>query len=373
MKFLIISHVKHKKLGDKYFGYGPYVKEMNLWLKYVSSVEVVAPLINDTPDKIDLSYEHNNFKFTKVPAFNLIGLKNKLITILVLPYIFLKILFAMMRADHIHLRCPGNMGLLGVIVQIFFPSKVKTVKYAGNWDPKSKQPTSYIFQKSIVSNTFLSKNTKVLVYGEWENQTRNILPFFTATYLESEIEDVNKRDLSGRINLLYVGSLSKGKQPMIALFTLKTLRDNGINMYLDFCGDGIERNKLEKYISDNKLQNFVTLHGNQNSEFVKKMYKKSHFLILMSRSEGWPKVVAEAMFWGCIPISSNVSCVSFMVGDGSRGRVVSTNVEFISKEITLLVNNEEEYSNLSKEAIKWSRKFTLEYFEHEIKGLIYEK
>ena len=40
---------------------------------------------------------------------------------------------AMKWADHIHLRCPGNIGLLGCIVQIAFPKKVKTVKYAGNW------------------------------------------------------------------------------------------------------------------------------------------------------------------------------------------------------------------------------------------------
>ena len=70
------------------------------------------------------------------------------------------------------------MGLIGAIVNILFPNKQKTAKYAGNWDPKSKQPWSYRLQKWILSNTFLTKNMQVLVYGEWPNQTKNIKPFF---------------------------------------------------------------------------------------------------------------------------------------------------------------------------------------------------
>jgi len=75
----------------------------------------------------------------------------------------------MVQADYIHLRCPGNMGL-EALVQMLFPNKPKTAKYAGNWNPKSKQPWSYRLQKWILSYTFLTQNMQVLVYGEWSNQ-----------------------------------------------------------------------------------------------------------------------------------------------------------------------------------------------------------
>ncbi len=88
----------------------------------------------------------------------------------------------MKQVNHIHLRCPGNVGLLGCIVQVFFPSKIKTAKYAGNWDPKSKQPIAYKLQKWILSNTLLSKKIKVLVYGEWLKQTKNIKTIFRNFY-----------------------------------------------------------------------------------------------------------------------------------------------------------------------------------------------
>ena len=50
------------------------------------------------------------------------------------------------KSDVIHLRCPGNIGLLACFIQILFPKKNKTAKYAGNWDPKAKQPLSYKLQ-----------------------------------------------------------------------------------------------------------------------------------------------------------------------------------------------------------------------------------
>jgi hypothetical protein len=77
MHFLIVTQVVHKCKGDLIFGYGPYIKEMNIWLKYVDKVTVVAPfdpLVN--PDPIDLSYTHPHIHFVSVPEFNLLTWKS---------------------------------------------------------------------------------------------------------------------------------------------------------------------------------------------------------------------------------------------------------------------------------------------------------
>ncbi len=81
----------------------------------------------------------------------------------------------MHRANHLHIRCPGNIGLLTCVAQIFFPKKPKTVKYAGNWDPYAVQAFSYRLQKKILNSTFLSKNVKVLVYGKWTGMSKNLI------------------------------------------------------------------------------------------------------------------------------------------------------------------------------------------------------
>ncbi|SDW86648.1 Glycosyl transferases group 1 [Lutibacter oricola] len=533
MKFTIITHAEHKLKQDYIYAYEPYVKEMNLWLKFVDEVEIVAPVSTKEISKIDTRYKCHSersegsvtkkaemlnqvkhdgmvvalpcndeikchsecneesvnrnircksINLNKIPSFNITSTKNSLNALFKIPSILWEIYKAMQGADHIHLRCPGNIGLLGCLVQVLFPSKPKTVKYAGNWDPKSKQPLSYKFQKWIVSNTFLSKNCKVLVYGNWPNQSKNIIPFFTASYSEKEIEEVEiktlrhcgsnchsvldtesleseqqisnrvgndefgrhsvlntvslgsddemlkqvqhdeserytqldktarhprldlgsheleqKKQISNRvgndekknldksvtersrseiygtlnpIKFLFVGGFTKGKQPLLSVKVVHELFKKSYKVTLEMYGDGLEKNYVENYIKEHNLEKIIKLHGNQPKGIVKEAYQQAHFLVFISKSEGWPKVVAEAMFWGCVPISSNVSCVSSMLGDGERGSIVNPAIEEIVEEITSYFKSPTVYQQKAKKAMDWSRTYTLEKFEREIGKLL---
>ena len=375
MKFLIITHVQHKTNNGKIYGYGPYIKEMNLWLKYVDEVQVVGPMIDKIVDPIDLAYEHENLSFVSTADFNITSVKEMFKTFLKLPLLWFQIIKAMVWAEHIHLRCPGNMGLLGSFAQIFFPHKMKTAKYAGNWDPDSRQPWSYNVQKWILSNTFLTKNMKVLVYGEWPGQSKNVVPFFTASYSFTEVSSLKflvSSEEPKTKNLLYVGALSSNKRPLLSIQTTHKLIKEGIDVHLDLFGEGAEREVLEAYIEEHKLEKYVVLHGNQNADVVKEYFQKAHFLIFISKSEGWPKVVAEAMFWGCLPITTNVSCVNYMIGNGERGKITEPNVEDIVKKVKYYLENPAEFEQSSKHAMEWSQQFTLEKFEEEIGKLLNE-
>ena len=71
MRFLVVGHVVHKYQNGSYYAYGPYVREMNLWFKYVDKVIIVAPLNKEIdPDPIDLPYEHDQVMFFPVPEFS---------------------------------------------------------------------------------------------------------------------------------------------------------------------------------------------------------------------------------------------------------------------------------------------------------------
>lgn len=370
MKFLVISHVLHKSHQNQIWGYGPYIREMNIWEKHIDHLIIVAPIMTAEPSPIDLPYISEKITFFEVPSFNLVGSQNIIKSFFRIPGILFNIFKAMREADHIHLRCPGNMGLLGSIVQIVFPKVKKTAKYAGNWDWNSKQPWTYRLQQWILRNTFLTRNMKVLVYGEWPDRNRNIWPFFTASYFENEQVDVIKPAIECGINLIFAGSLTKNKRPILALEVLKGLIEVGEKAKLVFCGEGSEKEILQEYTSKYELESYVKFLGNVTAEVVKTEFQNSHFLIFGSRSEGWPKVVAEAMWWGCVPITTSVSCVPQMLGNGQRGIICDPVAEKMIQRILNLIRTPEILGLMVNEATKWSREFTIEKLESELIKLI---
>lgn len=370
MIFLIVTHVLHKKLGNQYFAYAPYVREMNVWAKYVTEFMVVGAVKEQQPTPIDSCYSHPSISFFEVDTIDVLTWKSRIKAFVTLPRIVWQIFKAMYQADHIHLRCPGNIGLLGCFVQILFPSTPKTAKYAGNWDPKAKQPWSYRIQKWLLSNTFLTRKMKVLVYGEWEGNSKNIQPFYTATYWEAEKVPLKTLTFAGPIRFIFVGTLSQGKRPMYAVALVEALSKRGYEVHLELYGEGPERKVIEDYILKNKLEALITLKGNQSQAVVKVAYQNSHFVVLPSQSEGWPKALAEGMFWGCVAVAPPISCVPFMLGYGEHGVLLAMQLESDAAQLEAMFQDQEIYLHKRVAAANWSRHYTLDRFEDEIKRML---
>ena len=368
MHFLTITDAPTLKKDGLYAAYAPYVNEMDIWFKYADEVTIISPTSYDR--ELLLSNFKKDLQVISIPSLNLTTFFNVLKSIIVFPIIIFKLIRAMFKADHIHLRCPGNIGLLGCLIQIFFPNKIKTAKYAGNWNPKAKQPISYRFQKWLLSNTFLTRNMTTLVYGNWHNQTNNIKPFFTATYTNSDIEIPKVRNYSDVLKFIFVGSLVKGKRPLLTIKIVEALHKKGRKVFLDIYGDGILNKELQKYIVDNELVGVVKLLGNKEKKIIKESFKEAHFLILPSKSEGWPKAVAEAMFFGTIPITTPVSCVPFLLDYGNRGILVKPYLEQAVDSIEKELNDIDRLKMMSINASKWSQTYTLDTFEVEIVKLL---
>lgn len=366
--FLIITCVHHYKENGKYYAYGPYVREMNLWIRNKEKVTVLAPLISlQQPGKIDLAYDHPNLEFESVPAYHIQSWSARFKSLVQVPFILVRTFMEMWKSDHIHIRIPGNMGLLAMFVQVIFPSKFKTIKYAGNWDPESIQPLTYKIQRWIANSTRFTRNAKVLVYGNWPDNSSNVVPFFTASYRKEEEEPVIKIPLKKKLKLVFIGAIYDGKNPEIGIFLSKILVDNGIDFEFTYCGDGVMRKELEELSGEMGLSDHVVFLGNVNATEIKEILKESHFLIFISRTEGWPKAVAEAMFWGCVPFTSAVSCVPEMVGkNGERGVLLSKDPEKIYQALLPFLNDESLFQQTSVAAMTWARAFNLEKFQTEI-------
>jgi glycosyltransferase involved in cell wall biosynthesis len=209
-----------------------------------------------------------------------------------------------------------------------------------------------------------------LVYGEWEGSSKNIKPFFTATYTEDDKAAIAKRNLKNSINFVFVGALVAGKNPLYAIQLIEQLAQKGHQVRLTLFGEGKERQLLEQYCSVNNLENWIVLKGNQTKDSIQKAYQDSHFVILPSQSEGWPKVIAEGMFWGCVPVATKVSCVPFMLDYGSRGLMLEMDLEKDVVQLESVLDNQILFDTMQKKGAEWSRKYTVDIFEEEVKKLL---
>lgn len=369
MRLLVVTLAPTLKEEGSYYAYAPYVNEMDIWFKHAKHITIVCPT-KYAQKLLKQKFKKEDLNISSIPFIKFTSLFGSLKSIFQIPFIVMVIFFEMRKADHIHLRCPGNIGLLGCFIQILFPSKSKTAKYAGNWDPKAKQPLSYRMQKWLLSNTFLTRNMKVLVYGKWEQQSKNIIPFFTATYTSTKVPIIIERKISTPFSFLFVGTLSQGKRPLYAIQFVAQLLQNGVDCSLKLYGEGTERTILENYIKERGLEAHIQLLGNQEAATIEKAYRESDFLLLPSKSEGWPKVVAEAMFWGTIPLVTAISCVPWMLDHGKRGLLLTLDLEVDITNFSNLVANTNVLQKMPVAGQEWSHEYTLDRFENKIKKML---
>jgi hypothetical protein len=118
------------------------------------------------------------------PCFNfdVTTVKSILKAIFYIPANMFKIFKAMRQADHIHLRCPGNTGLLGCFYRFFPKRKQPNMLEIGI---QSKQPWTYKPKKKYFKYFFDQKYTGFDLRSMGRT-IRELQIIFTASYYEIE-------------------------------------------------------------------------------------------------------------------------------------------------------------------------------------------
>lgn len=343
---------------------------MNLWFEAVGPVTIVAPCRKGGAGPIDQRLHGSTIRLVPIPAISVVSISEALRALVFLPWICLTIIVEMARTDHIHLRCPGNIGFISIVLQRFFPHKRKTVKYAGNWDPDADDEMTVRRQKQMLRSSWWCVNMKVLVYGEWHGMPAHVVSLFTASFSGSVPSVPARQVTQAPVKLTFVGALEDGKRPEMVIQVLYHIRSIGIDAQLTLLGDGSLRKELEAQICEGKLSPFVQFLGAVSEEKVCEELRQSHFVLLLSRTEGWPKAIAEAMFFGVVPVGLRISCVPWMLGEGRRGILASADPIAISRALAAVIREPLRYSTMAREAMAWSRMYTLERMRSAVAELV---
>ena len=121
-------------------------------------------------------------------------------------------------------------------------------------------------------------------------------------------------------------------------------------------GDGPERDKIKKLISDYNLP--VTLFGYaKDSKEIAELINRSKLLVMTSYNEGGPRVVVEAMACGVPVLATPVGIVPDLLKNNQGGEIIAWDEEDIAKKARALLNDSERYNKLSNEAVEIAKQF----------------
>ncbi|MEP7038495.1 MAG: glycosyltransferase, partial [Acidobacteriota bacterium] len=133
------------------------------------------------------------------------------------------------------------------------------------------------------------------------------------------------------------------------------------NATLDVVGDGSWINKLKKQAESLKIQDKITFHGKVKQSKVIDLMKNAHlFCFPTSASEGFPKVVVEALANGLPVITTKVSVLPQLIGTGCGVLLDEATSDKLAEAVINVCSNPEKYDKMSEQSINTAQQYSLE-------------
>jgi glycosyltransferase involved in cell wall biosynthesis len=371
MKLLIVSHVVHYQWQGKLYAWGPYAREINIWADLFSQVVIAAPCCKQKPPADNSAFASSNISITPQLETGGRTLWAKVYQLIMLPVLLCSLMRAMRQVDAIHVRCPGNLGLLGVILAPLF-SKYRIAKYAGQWNGYAGEPWTVCLQRFILRSGWW--RAPVVVYGKWDNQPKHIIPFFTSIMTKEQVKHAaniakNKLILNP-LKILFSGRLVSNKRVDALLEAIKIIEKDIEDTEVVIVGDGPERDYLEDKSVNFGLGDKVSFTGALSFDEALKWLEWADCLVLPSiHSEGWPKVIAEAMSYGVLCIAVDHGQISNMLKD--RGIILeSGSPQEIADSLLMVARQPEKFRPIVEKACVWAQQYSLEKLNESLKEVM---
>jgi glycosyltransferase involved in cell wall biosynthesis len=373
MKLVIISHTKHYlRSNGTICGWGATVRELNHVAECCDELIHLAPLHQSPPPDSSLDYESDRITVVPLKPSGGHGLK-KLSILSTAFYNLQQIYIHTASADYIQFRAPTGMGVYVLPFLKWWRPRRYWVKYAGNWvDPN--MPLGNRWQKLWLK--YIDRQVKVTINGRWEKKKRFLAfenPSLTAQEFRQgqAVIDQKQALIPKQLRLIFVGSLSYHKGVHLIIEALKELEDTSPFSELLFVGDGKDRPAFEKMTHEIDFP--IRFLGQCAKAKVAQLLSDSHILLLPSKSEGFPKVIGEAMNFGCIPIVSKVSCIPDYVKHQLNGLVLDnlSSDDLKANLIEISTWSPETYRQALKKNAALAHRFTYEHYNFALRTSIF--
>jgi glycosyltransferase involved in cell wall biosynthesis len=167
---------------------------------------------------------------------------------------------------------------------------------------------------------------------------------------------IHKFKKTPRINLLTTGVFLPYRNYETSIDIVKKINLKGLECSLDIIGetswDQEYSKKIKSLVSENGLQDFITIHGQVDEDKFKSLFDDTDIFLFLNIDQSWGLVVFEAMSVGFPTIvSESVGAVEILNNEVA----IITNPEDVSGICEKIINiskNKDVYNTYSRNAIK---------------------
>jgi glycosyltransferase involved in cell wall biosynthesis len=109
-----------------------------------------------------------------------------------------------------------------------------------------------------------------------------------------EDKPVHSLAISGREDISQIGRLTKDKQPILGLEAIRILKETGWEGHFHLLGSGPLELEVASYITENKMDQYVTAYGDGSEQIKNEILSKTGVLLHPSKREGFGLAIVEA-------------------------------------------------------------------------------
>jgi glycosyltransferase involved in cell wall biosynthesis len=193
------------------------------------------------------------------------------------------------------------------------------------------------FDKSIALKYKITNNDKLqVVYNGVKNR---------------ELREIKNSDI---FRIVTVSRLDYPKLPDLLIQAFSLIKD--ANIFLEVIGYGEDINKIKSLIKNLNLEQRINIHENLKKDDIFGHLSNSDLFVLISRHEGLPLTILEAMSVGLPVVASNVGGICEEV-KSDFGFLVQNNVVEIKDAIMKFISHEVNIHEMSQNSQNRQRQF----------------
>lgn len=179
----------------------------------------------------------------------------------------------------------------------------------------------------------------------------------------------NDKWIQSNITFISVGRLvhQKGYDRLLPIF--KRLVNEGYPISLNILGTGTNKEKLEAYIGENNLSEYISLLGYVNNPYPYMV--KSDIFVVSSRSEGFSTVVSEALILGMPIVSTFCAGMDELLGSKSEYGILTKNdSKSLYLGIKKILDDRLLYTSYKEKARRRGERFKIKYLMQSIENIL---